>query len=132
MSEDFKFGCVVVILCAVLLLGVGGCSAGCSYIGNKIDYSDGYRDGIIDKLSIKGLVFKTTEGQMILDGFGSDGGTISNRIFLFSVKDDAVKKKLEAIPNGQRVRLHYHQVYSSWSPNGDTAYYATDVEVLKK
>ncbi len=78
---------------------------------NLIDYSVGTRTGVIGKLSSKGLVCWTNEGQLALPNFTrgtSRGGDIDNT-FYFSVPEDAVWKQLQAIAPGSPVNLEYRQ-----------------------
>lgn len=71
-------------------------------------YSDGYREGVLQKFSRKGNVFKTYEGEMIQLGFGQRGAVINSQYYYFSVDDvplaDTLEKSL-----GKIVRVHYTQ-----------------------
>lgn len=71
-------------------------------------YSDGYREGVLQKFSRKGNVFKTYEGEMIQLGFGQRGAAINSQYYYFSVDDvqlaDTLEKSL-----GKIVRVHYTQ-----------------------
>lgn len=78
---------------------------------NVIDYSVGTRTGVIGKLSSKGLVCWTNEGQLALPNFTrgtSRGGDIDNT-FYFSVPDESVWKQIQAIAPGSPVNLEYKQ-----------------------
>lgn len=80
-------------------------------LANFIDYSVGQRTGIVGKLSSKGLACWTNEGQLALPNFTrgtSRGGDIDNT-FYFSVPDEEVWKKLQAISPGSPVNLEYKQ-----------------------
>lgn len=80
-------------------------------LANFIDYSVGQRTGIIGKLSSKGLVCWTNEGQLALPNFTrgtSRGGDIDNT-FYFSVPDEEVWKQLQAVAPGSPVNLEYRQ-----------------------
>jgi hypothetical protein len=67
-------------------------------------YSQGERAGYLQKLSKKGWLCKTWEGEILLS---SMPGAIPER-FAFTVRDEAVVKQLEAAM-GQRVQLSYSQ-----------------------
>lgn len=71
-------------------------------------YSDGYREGVLQKFSRKGNVFKTYEGEMIQLGFGQRGAAINSQYYYFSVDDvqlaDTLEKSL-----GKIIRVHYTQ-----------------------
>jgi hypothetical protein len=67
-------------------------------------YSEGERAGYLQKLSKKGWLCKTWEGEILLS---SMPGAIPER-FAFTVRDDAVVKQLQSAM-GQRVQLSYSQ-----------------------
>ncbi len=87
------------------------------------DYSEGSRVGVINKLSNKGIFFKSWEGEMSLGGFrnktnvssGSDGSihtstSIVANVFAFTVKDPALVGQIKAaMLSGQPVELEYSQ-----------------------
>jgi hypothetical protein len=81
---------------------------------NAFNYSVGMRTGTLDKLSRKGIVCWTTEGQLALPAFSRSGNLRSSsenidNTFYFSVPDPDVRKQIEAIPPGSSVTLEYHQ-----------------------
>ncbi|MGN6645188.1 MAG: hypothetical protein ACTHJT_01555 [Cytophaga sp.] len=103
-------------------------------------YGDGYRAGALTKVSRKGVLFKTNEGEMFIgtsiensDGDVESGGVINN-IWYFSIKnDDELLKKLDdALLNGHRVKLHYYQKYWKLFWVGDTKYIVDEMEVIKE
>jgi hypothetical protein len=67
-------------------------------------YSEGERAGYLQKLSKKGWLCKTWEGEILLS---SMPGAIPER-FVFTVRDPAVVQQLQAAM-GQRVQLSYSQ-----------------------
>jgi hypothetical protein len=71
-------------------------------------YSDGSREGVLQKFSRKGNVFKTYEGEMIQLGFGQRGAAINSQYFYFSVNDVALADSIEKCI-GKIVKLHYTQ-----------------------
>ena len=72
-------------------------------------YSDGTRVGLLQKISHKGDFFKTYEGELIQEGFGTDvGGRVAAQRFLFTAKNDGVAAELEKL-QGQYVKVHYVQ-----------------------
>ena len=81
--------------------------------------SDGTREGMVQKFSRKGNVFKTWEGEMLQQGFGSRNGTFNAQYFYFSVLDDAIADSLEHGALGQIVRVHYVQYRRSLPWRGD-------------
>jgi hypothetical protein len=86
-------------------------------------YSSGERAGYVQKLSQKGWICKTYEGELILV---SMPGTQAEK-FLFTVPDDAVAKKInETI--GKRVRLIYEEHMGiPTTCFGETSYFVKDV-----
>jgi hypothetical protein len=95
-------------------------------------YDEGVRAGNVLRISKKGMLFKTHEGQLNLQTFGALKGT--NPImesFDFSVEGDEeqVIKDLEAVAlSGERVNLHYIKRYATFPWRGDTKYFITKVE----
>jgi hypothetical protein len=95
-------------------------------------YDEGVRAGMVLRISKKGVLFKTYEGQLNLQTFGALKGT--NPIFEafdFSVDpdDQQVVKDLEEVAlSGERVNLHYIKRYSAFPWQGDTKYFITKVE----
>ena len=89
-------------------------------------YSSGERAGYVQKLSQKGWVCKTYEGELILV---SMPGTQAEK-FVFTAKNKTVAEKInETI--GQRVRLIYEEHRGlPTTCFGDTGYFVTDVHSL--
>jgi len=88
-------------------------------------YSDGERAGFLQKVSRKGWVCKTWEGEMALVTLP---GTMAEK-FAFTVSDDAVAKQLSD-NIGKRMTVHYEQ--RKWIPTscfGDTEYFVTRMDV---
>lgn len=87
------------------------------------NYSTGERAGWLQKLSYKGFVCKTWEGELALVSL--PGSSVEK--FLFTVRDDAVANKLQAAM-GKRVSLHYEEkVGLPTSCFGETRHYITEV-----
>lgn len=95
------------------------------------DYSDGVRTGAIMKMSKKGVLFKTNEGQLNIGGMDqSDGSSLSN-VWYFSVTDQEVINEINhAIDSSQRVKLFYKEKYVVLPWRGDTKYFVYKVEEL--
>lgn len=78
------------------------------------NYSNGSRVGVVTKLSEKGLMFKSWEGEMNMGGMrqssDSDGHTtIVANVFTFNVDPKIVSEVKAAMDSGQRVELIYRQ-----------------------
>lgn len=83
-------------------------------------YSDGYREGVLQKFSRKGNVFKTYEGEVIQLGFGQrTGGSLNAQYFYFSVADLELADSLENCM-GKSVKLHYVQYRRSLPWRGES------------
>lgn len=96
-------------------------------------YSEGTRAGMVIKLSKRGVVFKTWEGQLNLQTFGAvtPNGNALNEVFNFSVEngEDSLYRVLEeASLTGERVNLHYVERYARLPWRGETKYFITAVE----
>ena len=89
-------------------------------------YSSGERAGFLQKLSHKGFVCKTWEGELQLVAMP---GSMPEK-FLFTVRDDAVAERLNNAM-GKRVALTYAQhVGIPSSCFGETSYFVSDVKVV--
>lgn len=91
-------------------------------------YSSGERAGYVQKLSEKGWLCKTYEGELVLV---SMPGTQAEK-FPFTVKDKNVAKKINDTV-GKRVRLIYEE--HKGIPTdcfGETGYFVHDVQLLDK
>lgn len=117
-------GCGKPILILLLLaLVAGGGFALYAWVTLSYDYSEGERAGYVQKFSHKGWICKTWEGELAMVNLP---GTLPE-IFLFSVRDDEVARKINE-SMGQRVTLHYTQhVGVPTSCFGETDYFVTEV-----
>jgi hypothetical protein len=95
-------------------------------------YEDGVMAGKVLRLSQKGMIFKTYEGKINLETFGSlKGASPIAESFDFSVEsnnDELIKQLQEVSLSGERVNLHYVKRYAKFPWRGDTKYFATRVE----
>ena len=73
-------------------------------------YSDGSRVGVIKKISRKGNIFKTYEGELtfLVNGVIQLSDKNSNNVFYFSVTDINLADSLDKV-SGKMVKLHYVQ-----------------------
>lgn len=94
-------------------------------------YSKGYRAGLLQKISEKGMLFKTYEGEMVLSSVESNSNVaIASEKFIFSVSDDAVAKTMEQI-QGNHVVVHYMEKSGILPWRGDSRYIVDSVRVDK-
>ncbi len=89
------------------------------------NYSTGDRAGWVQKLSNKGWVCKSWEGELALVSLP---GTMPEK-FLFTIRDEKVAQDVTRVM-GKRVTLHYEEkVGLPGSCFGDTRYYVSKVTV---
>ncbi|MBK8845947.1 MAG: 6-phosphogluconate dehydrogenase [Bacteroidetes bacterium] len=102
--------------------------AAIAYFILTFTYSEGSRSGILIKISNKGYVFKTYEGELNISGFGDDGqgSLLPNKIWAFSVKNKEVYQNLESF-QGKKVVLFYDEVIYNFPWQGDTKYFIDSV-----
>ena len=98
-----------------------------------ISYSTGTRTGIVIKLSQKGYVFKTYEGELNLGGISEGDGTIMpNHIWKFSVdRNNTMVYEAITQSEGKHVRLYYKEVLKNFFWQSETPYLIEKVEVVK-
>ncbi|MFN5421165.1 MAG: hypothetical protein ACK49B_00010 [Burkholderiales bacterium] len=97
------------------------------YIALNWSYSSGERAGFLQKVSHKGWICKTWEGELSLVAMP---GSAPEK-FLFTVRDEAVAQKVSAAA-GKRVTLNYEQHKGLPSSCfGDTEYFVVDVKEIE-
>jgi len=117
MSVKSILGYIVVV---VLALG------GYILVVTSWSYSSGERAGWVQKLSSKGWLCKTWEGEMAMV---SMPGTTTEK-FHFTVWDEDIAEQINKVM-GKRVSLHYEEKKGiPTSCFGETRYYVTSVSVV--
>jgi hypothetical protein len=114
---------VLVGIVVIALLGL----VGFTYVTLHWSYSEGERAGYVQKLSRRGFICKTWEGEMAMVTMP---GTVAEK-FQFTVPNEAVAAQLNAAV-GKRMALHYQQ--HKWIPSscfGDTEYFVTEARVTE-
>jgi hypothetical protein len=92
-------------------------------------YSKGYRSGLLQKFSEKGMLFKTYEGELILSSVQSNANVaIASEKFLFSVADDAIARQMEQI-QGKQVVVHYREKNGTLPWRGESIYIVDSVRI---
>ncbi|MBT9525717.1 MAG: hypothetical protein IV105_10705 [Rhizobacter sp.] len=95
------------------------------FVVSSWNYSTGERAGWVQKLSRKGWLCKTWEGELSLVSMPG----AAPEMFLFTVRDDVVAEKINQVM-GKRVALHYEEkVGLPTSCFGETRHYVTGVRV---
>lgn len=89
-------------------------------------YSNGYRSGELIKITHKGLMFKTWEGEI-------SQGVSESQHFNFSV-EGSEKEVIQLLKDmqGQQVKLTYKERFATFPWLGDTKYFITEVEKSTK
>ncbi len=90
-------------------------------------YGKGERTGVLIKITNKGNVFKTNEGEMWL----SCRQVTNPEKFYFSVVNDSIAKVLKNLQD-ECVQLTYTQYRASLPWRGDTKYIITEVVPIRK
>lgn len=97
------------------------------------NYSTGVRSGVIIKVSEKGYIAKTYEGQLNIETFGAiknNPNQITNT-WEFSIPKDRpdIYEKLQKVSlTGERVNVKYEEKYATLWWRGETNYFVVDVE----
>lgn len=84
-----------------------------------VPYSEGIRSGELIKISHKGVLIKTWEGEI-------SQGISGAQIFKFSVTNNDIIQKLKKY-QGNYVKVTYIERYSTFFWLGDTKYFITEV-----
>ncbi len=101
-------------------------------------YSRGETAGTLVKLSKKGVVFKTWEGDLNTYMFMNDQAAASaavTTLWHFSAFDhekEALEEMQKAVLSGHRIKLYYREKYFRFPWNGDTKYFVYKAEVEKQ
>ena len=111
----------------IVLLGLIAIFALYIFVALNWSYSTGERAGFLQKVSNKGWICKTWEGELSLVAMP---GAAPEK-FLFTVRDEAIAQKISAAA-GKRVTLNYEQHKGlPTSCFGDTDYFVTGVTEIE-
>jgi hypothetical protein len=98
------------------------------YVYRSYVVSEGSRTGTLFKVSKKGVMFKTYEGQLLLAGSMM---MTQQSTWDFSAKDANVYSDLQKY-EGKVITLHYKEVVDAFPWQGDTNYIVYQVEVSQQ
>jgi len=101
--------------------------AGYVWVALHWSFSKGERVGYVQKISLKGWVIKTWEGELQMMPVP---GALPEK-FIFSVREDSVAQKINGAA-GKKVSVFYEQ--HKGVPTklfGETEYFVTDVRMLE-
>ena len=90
-------------------------------------YSDGERTGLLTKLSHKGNVFKTYEGEILIGNFQQAPNVMVPEKFYFSVKSKKLADTLMKL-QGKIISLKYFQYRKTLPWRGESVYMVTDLQ----
>jgi hypothetical protein len=120
-ANKFLKSLIILLVTAISLFGLY------IYVALSWSYSTGERAGFLQKVSNKGWICKTWEGELSLVAIP---GAAPEK-FLFTVRDEAVAQKVNAAA-GKRVTLNYEQHKGLPSSCfGDTDYFVVDVKEIE-
>lgn len=105
--------------------------AGIIYWKYFYTYSEGYRAGLLQKFSHKGLFFKTYEGEMILSSVSSNRDVaLASEKFQFTVINKAIIREFDTL-QGEMVIVHYRQKKGAVFWRGDSQYLVDSVSLKR-
>ncbi len=94
-------------------------------------YSEGYRAGLLQKFSNKGVIFKTYEGELILSSVSSTANVaLASEKFIFSVNKKDVSIQYDTL-QGKNVIVHYIEKKGTVPWRGDSRYLVDSIAVRK-
>lgn len=99
------------------------------------NFSSGFRVGVPVKLSSKGVLFKTHEGQLNIGGLtsGEQGVIPTQWDFTVAKSDESVYQGIEsAMEQGVRAKLYYKEKYIKLPWRGDSKYMVYKVELMEE
>ena len=125
LYDQRGIGMLRVLIVLVVLVAL---AAGYLWVAMKWSYASGERAGWVQKLSRKGWLCKTWEGEMAM--VSMPGSTTEK--FPFTVWDGDTVQQINRLM-GRRVSLHYEQkVGLPTTCFGETRYYVTGVTVVEE
>lgn len=110
---------------------------GCNIVGNDFEYSKGTRTGMVNKFAQKGIIWKTYEGQMALEGIVSGGNYAGANVWDFSLdnqsrhgenRDELAKKIQDYLESGTKVKVNYIEPWTTWPWRSESNYLIQSVE----
>lgn len=128
ISRKGKLKKVIAWLVLVLLV----VTTGYVYYQYYFVFGEGVKSGYLNYAVKKGNIFKTYEGKLIQEGFGSTkiGTGLSSNQFEFSVENDSIFRLLE-LNSGKFFDLHYKEYHGALPWRGNTRYIVDQVVNMK-
>ncbi len=99
-----NWGCGVLVVLALL-------AASYVYWQYYFVFGSGVKSGTLNYVVLKGNLFKTYEGKLILEGITSTSqGQLQSNMFVFSIEDEELAQKLMRM-SGKQVELGYKEYH---------------------
>lgn len=122
MKNQRGYAAILIIVLVVIAL-----AAAWTWLSLRWSYASGERVGVVQKLSKKGWICKTWEGELNMVVLP---GAIPEK-FDFTVRDDAVAEAINRMA-GKRVSLQYEEHrFIPTTCFGDTSHFVTGVKALE-
>jgi hypothetical protein len=126
IGKERQAGAVGVVALLALIV-IAALAAAWLWVFTNWDYSTGERAGWVQKLSKKGWLCKTWEGEMAMVTMP---GTAQEK-FLFTVKSDEIAAEINKVM-GRRVSVHYEEkVGLPTTCFGETRHYVTRIVAVE-
>jgi hypothetical protein len=101
------------------------------YMKYFFTYSEGYRAGLLQKFSHKGVIVKTYEGEMVLSSVSSNRDVaIASEKFLFTVTNKTLVRQFDTL-QGSTIIVHYRQMKSPVFWRGDSQYLVDSIKAKR-
>jgi hypothetical protein len=94
-------------------------------------YSEGYRAGLLQKFSHKGVIVKTYEGEMVLSSVSSTRDVaLASEKFLFTVTNKHLIRQFDTL-QGENIIIHYRQKKGAIFFRGDSPYLVDSIKLRR-
>jgi hypothetical protein len=101
------------------------------YLKYFFTYSEGYRAGLLQKFSHKGVIVKTYEGEMVLSSVSSSRDVaLASEKFLFTVTNKNLIRQFDTL-QGENIIVHYRQKKGAIFFRGDSPYLVDSIKLRR-
>lgn len=121
INKVFKWGLYLILIFGAIFI----------YWKYFFTYSEGYRAGLLQKFSSKGMLFKTYEGEMILSSVSSTRDVaLASEKFLFTLTNKSLIRQFDTL-QGNMIIVHYRQKNGTIFWRGDSQYLVDSVKIKR-